>query len=244
MADVDTHDADNLPSGSDANDSNNTAPNNPTPAEPNASEPTTFEVAGEQVSLDDLKAGYLRQSDYTRKTQKLAEDQKKYEAMLENLKGQSSNTADDPKPAGESPTVPANLEEALVRFTKWEQSQKAADRVAEWDSFKSSNGLELTDDEEAAFVQERNRRAPTSSTARRRERSHGDRSNPPDLPGWQPASHSIRRACPGPEHALEVHPIAAARGSRGHLPGYRFPDDVKPGAWRGDPVPRDRFRRS
>jgi hypothetical protein len=155
MTDVDNHDADTLPAGSDANDSNNTAPNNPTTAEPNASEPTTFEVSGEQVSLDDLKAGYLRQADYTRKTQKLAEDQKKYEAMLENLKGQSSNTAGAPTPSQEaSPTVPANLEEALVRFTKWEQSQKAADRVAEWDSFKSSNGLELTDDEEAAFVQE------------------------------------------------------------------------------------------
>ncbi len=32
----------------------------------------TFDVGGQQVSVDDLKAGYLRQSDYTAKTQELS----------------------------------------------------------------------------------------------------------------------------------------------------------------------------
>lgn len=50
-------------------------------AEPTAQ---TVEVNGEKISLDELKAGYLRQSDYTRKTQDLAR-QRTATAALEGL---------------------------------------------------------------------------------------------------------------------------------------------------------------
>src|SRR3990167_8734664 len=38
---------------------------------------TTVEIDGQQVSLEEVRAGYLRQADYTKKTQELAEERKK-----------------------------------------------------------------------------------------------------------------------------------------------------------------------
>jgi hypothetical protein len=43
-------------------------------------QPTTFEVGGEQVTLDELQRGYMRQGDYTQKTQLLASQRQQYEA--------------------------------------------------------------------------------------------------------------------------------------------------------------------
>lgn len=39
----------------------------------------TVEVNGEKVTLDELKAGYMRQSDYTKKTQELSQERKQIE---------------------------------------------------------------------------------------------------------------------------------------------------------------------
>lgn len=47
-------------------------------------QPQTFEVDGQEVSLDELKLGYLRQADYTRKTQAAAEQRKAAEAQQQN----------------------------------------------------------------------------------------------------------------------------------------------------------------
>lgn len=38
-----------------------------------------FEINGEQISLEDLKSGFLRQSDYTRKTTELSQQRKHYQ---------------------------------------------------------------------------------------------------------------------------------------------------------------------
>jgi hypothetical protein len=40
----------------------------------------TFDIGGEQVSLDELQRGYMRQSDYTQKTQLLSSQRQQYEA--------------------------------------------------------------------------------------------------------------------------------------------------------------------
>jgi hypothetical protein len=40
----------------------------------------TFDVGGEQVTLDELQRGYMRQGDYTQKTQLLASQRQQYEA--------------------------------------------------------------------------------------------------------------------------------------------------------------------
>lgn len=53
------------------------------------SEEGMIEVNGEQVSIEELKSGYMRQSDYTRKTQSLSEQQKQLQARLEKKEEQS-----------------------------------------------------------------------------------------------------------------------------------------------------------
>lgn len=45
------------------------------------SEAQVFEIDGQKLTLDELKSGYLRQSDYTKKTQELAEQRKELEKM-------------------------------------------------------------------------------------------------------------------------------------------------------------------
>lgn len=58
--------------------------------EPQDAEPTYRVRAGEEeldVTLDELRNSYMRQSDYTRKTQQVAEDRKALEAELETLSG-------------------------------------------------------------------------------------------------------------------------------------------------------------
>jgi hypothetical protein len=44
-------------------------------------EDQVFEIDGQKLTLDELKAGYLRQSDYTKKTQELATKRKELENM-------------------------------------------------------------------------------------------------------------------------------------------------------------------
>jgi hypothetical protein len=39
--------------------------------------PDVFEVNGQQVSLEELRSGYMRHSDYTKKTQELAEEKRR-----------------------------------------------------------------------------------------------------------------------------------------------------------------------
>lgn len=43
-------------------------------------QPFTVDVGGEQVTLDELRGGYMRQRDYTQKTQLLAQQRQEYEA--------------------------------------------------------------------------------------------------------------------------------------------------------------------
>lgn len=44
--------------------------------------PQTIEIDGQQLSLDEVRAGYLRQSDYSRKTAEVAEQRKQAEAAI------------------------------------------------------------------------------------------------------------------------------------------------------------------
>lgn len=48
------------------------------------------ELDGKQVTVDELKKGYLRQSDYTRKTQQVAEERKALEAELNVIREERS----------------------------------------------------------------------------------------------------------------------------------------------------------
>jgi len=125
----------------------------PANTESNDQDTATFELDGQKVTIDELKAGYLRQADYTKKTQKVAEDQKRYESLLNQLKGQSSNTAVPHGASDDSATSGPNLSEEEIRaFRAREQRETARERMTEWDGFKSQFGIKLTDEEEAAFM--------------------------------------------------------------------------------------------
>ena len=47
-----------------------------------------FEVDGQELSADELRKGYLRQSDYTKKTQSLSEQRKEMESLTEQYSSQ------------------------------------------------------------------------------------------------------------------------------------------------------------
>jgi len=53
-------------------------------------EEIVVELDGKQVTVDELKKGYLRQSDYTRKTQQVAEERKSLEAELSVIREERS----------------------------------------------------------------------------------------------------------------------------------------------------------
>ena len=65
----------------------------------------TVEVNGEQVSLDELKSGYMRTADYTRKTQELSKTKKELEgeknAYVRNVTDEKVEIPDDVAQAAE-----------------------------------------------------------------------------------------------------------------------------------------------
>ena len=92
-------------------------------------EPQRYRVkAGEEeveVTLDELRNSYMRNADYTRKTQQVAEERKAAEAELEHLQGERNRYADQLE----------TLEQAL---SQQEPPQEY------WDSLYQENPLEYT----------------------------------------------------------------------------------------------------
>ena len=92
-------------------------------------EPQRYRVkAGEEeveVTLDELRNSYMRNADYTRKTQQVAEERKAAEAELENLQGERNRYADQLQV----------LEQAL---SQQEPTQEY------WDGLYQENPLEYT----------------------------------------------------------------------------------------------------
>lgn len=60
-------------------------PTLPEPEAPIEPEVQMFDIDGKQVSIDELKSGYLRQSDYTRKTQELRRKERDAQQALKTL---------------------------------------------------------------------------------------------------------------------------------------------------------------
>ncbi len=67
-------------------------------------EDPTFEIGGEKVTLKELQSGYMRQADYTRKTQDVSEMRKQWEA---------SQVQPDAKTKTGAPTAPKTDQEWL-----------------------------------------------------------------------------------------------------------------------------------
>lgn len=87
------------------------------------------EVNGEKLTLDELKKGYMRTADYTRKTQKLAQDKSKSLEDIKESNPELYNAVVQLREAGVatkddiSETVKAQLEEMETKKTA-EQSAK------------------------------------------------------------------------------------------------------------------------
>ena len=73
------------------------------PAEPEVEPVQTFEVNGEQVTIDELQKGYMRTSDYTQKTQEVARAREEAAAMkaaLERFYDEPASPGWQPAPPG------------------------------------------------------------------------------------------------------------------------------------------------
>src|SRR3990167_2867527 len=94
-------------------------PSAPAPSAPSA--PATFEIGGQPVPIDELKAGYMRSKDYTEKTQLLAEKARQLEAIQGVL---------SPQPPTPPPTPPEYLTQDQVEKLFAEREQKLEQKAA------------------------------------------------------------------------------------------------------------------
>mgnify|MGYP000374441319 FL=1 len=76
---------------------------------------TTIEVDGEEITIEELRSGHLRQKDYTRKTQELAESRKAMEAQYQEIERERAEYAQ---------LLPAMAE----------RIQQAAEQEPDWDT--------------------------------------------------------------------------------------------------------------
>lgn len=127
----------------------------------------TFTVDGEQLTIADLKAGYLRQADYTRKTQELSNFRKEHENAIvlwksleekpqETIRALWARVAQGQTPVQTEPKTPEDLEtiiaqrveEALVNDPRYIEVQK--DKALQWahsvlDEIEGENDVTLDD---------------------------------------------------------------------------------------------------
>lgn len=89
-------------------------------APPVEDKPTTVEINGEEVTLDELKNGYLRQSDYTKKTQEVSKQRKESQeaiAFFEHLKANPELA----KQLNESTAIPRSLDPTQSKVMELEE---------------------------------------------------------------------------------------------------------------------------
>lgn len=84
--------------------------------------------SGEEVTLDELKRGHLRQADYTQKTQALAEERGEFESTVQVL-GQERNIA----------------AEALIMAMNIVEPQLAAGAQTDWETLRATDAYEYAD---------------------------------------------------------------------------------------------------
>ncbi|AWI87373.1 hypothetical protein C0214_02890 [Methylobacterium sp. DM1] len=103
--------------------------------EPSFSDDTEVEVNGERIKVKDLKSGYLRQLDYTRKTQELAQQRQHAESQVRaELNAQAQQHL-------------ANIEQALIDHFPQEPNwqQLAEDNPAQYAVEKEAWNKRLSD---------------------------------------------------------------------------------------------------
>jgi len=105
--------------------------------ESDAPEPEqTFEVQGEQVTIDELTKGYLRQQDYTKKTQEVArarEEAESIKAALERFYSEPAAPEWQPERGQPQPSEQGDIPEFATEAERrlWEKTQMLEKQTAE-----------------------------------------------------------------------------------------------------------------
>jgi len=81
------------------------------PGETPPEEPKTFEVDGEKLTEEELKAGYMRQKDYTQKTQEVSDLSKRFKKVEEAFKPEGQDPPAEPPKAMTQDEVEKMLED-------------------------------------------------------------------------------------------------------------------------------------
>lgn len=98
------------------------------PATPTApSDDTEIEVDGQKMTVAELKSGYMRQSDYTRKTQEIAEERQKFTQPPTPPSGEDEYPEEDVK-AAEYLTRIAKKKFGLLTREEYERTRSGAIR--------------------------------------------------------------------------------------------------------------------
>jgi hypothetical protein len=121
--------------------------------------PEFIEINGEQVNLDELKNGYLRQSDYTQKTQQLAEQRRKLQ-VAEELMKQINADPEKAKALAEQTQIqaldPAVQKQLLTEQELWDLRLENEIRTLEtkYPDFNKQGVLELAYEKETKTLED------------------------------------------------------------------------------------------
>jgi hypothetical protein len=120
----------------------------PKSTEPESNVPQTFDVNGQQVTLEELQRGYLRQSDYTKKTQEISRQQRELE-RLQQLKEQVEAHPELAQQVGYDPqaTYQQELEASYYDLLVQQEVNELSTRYADFDAqsvleFASENEMD------------------------------------------------------------------------------------------------------
>lgn len=84
------------------------------------SKPITVEIDGKEVTIDELKNGYLRQSDYTKKTQQLSHQRKEVEEAI-NLYEHLKHNPDVAQQLQQVTSIPKTLDPTQSKIIELEE---------------------------------------------------------------------------------------------------------------------------
>lgn len=126
---------------------------------PSETKTETIEIDGKQVSLDELKGGYLRQSDYTRKTQELArikKDLEKAETVYTAMHSDEETAQEISERLGIEYVSPkdANVQELQVKYQELLLERDIEKLEAKYGSFDVNEVLQLAYDKRIENIED------------------------------------------------------------------------------------------
>lgn len=113
--------------------------------------PTTVEIDGEEVDIEELRRGYLRQSDYTKKTQEVSRQRKEAQSALEFYNQVQANPdminqqSDGEVPLRFNPTV-AKVEDLEAKMYEMMVEKEISDLQAKYKDFEVMDVLNMAEE--------------------------------------------------------------------------------------------------